>query len=71
MYEPSSSSYNSRWFCVIKKDGRSLRLVHALKPLNAVTIRNAAMPPYTDIVAEDFAGRSIYTTLDLYVSFDQ
>ena len=71
VYEPSSSSYNSRWFCVIKKDGKSLRLVHSLEPLNAVTIRNAAMPPYTDIVAEDFAGRSIYTTLDLYVSFDQ
>ena len=71
VYEPSSSSYNSRWFCVFKKDGKSLRLVHSLEPLNAVTIRNAAVPPYTDVVAEDFAGRSIYTTLDLYVSFDQ
>jgi hypothetical protein len=71
VYEPSSSSYNSRWFCVYKKDGKSLRLVHSLEPLNAVTIRNAAMPPYTDVVAEDFAARSIYTTLDLYVSFDQ
>ena len=29
------------------------------------------MPLYTDVVAEDFAGQSIYTTLDLYVSFDQ
>ena len=71
VYEPSSSSYNSRWFCVYKKDRQSLRLVHSLEPLNAVTIKNAAMPPYTDVVAEDFAGRSIYTTLDLYVSFDQ
>ena len=71
VYEPSSSSYNSRWFCVYKKDGKSLRLVHSLEPLNAVTIKNAALPPYTDVVAEDFAGRSIYTTLDLYVSFDQ
>ena len=71
VYEPSSSSYNSRWFCVFKKDGKSLRLVHSLEPLNAVTIKNAALPPYTDVVAEDFAGRSIYTTLDLYVSFDQ
>ena len=71
VYEPSSSSYNSRWFCVFKKDGKSLRLVHSLEPLNAVTVRNAAMPPYTDVVAEDFAGKSIYSTLDLYVSFDQ
>jgi hypothetical protein len=71
VYEPSSSSYNSRWFCVFKKDGKSLRLVHSLEPLNGVTVKNAAMPPYTDVVAEDFAGSSIYTTLDLYVSFDQ
>jgi hypothetical protein len=71
VYEPSSSSYNSRWFCVFKKDGKSLRLVHSLKPLNAVTIKNAVTPPYTDVVAEDFVGHSIYTTLDLYVSFDQ
>ena len=28
VYKPSSSSYNSRWFCVFKKDGKSLRLVH-------------------------------------------
>ena len=71
VYEPSSSSYNSRWFCVFKKDGKSLRLVHSLEPLNAITVKNAAMPPYTDVVAEDFAQRSIYSTLDLYVSFDQ
>ena len=45
--------------------------MHSLKPLNAVTIKNAAMLPYTDVVAEDFAGHAIYTTLDLYVSFDQ
>ena len=70
-YEPSSSSYNSRWFCVLKKDGKSLRIVHSLEPLNSVTIKNAAMPPYTEMLAEDFAGRSVYTTLDLYVAFDQ
>ena len=71
VYEPSLLSYNSRWFCVFKKDSKSLRLVHSLEPLNAVTVRNTAMPPYTSVVAEDFAGRSIYMTLDLYVLFDQ
>ena len=40
VYEPSSSSYNSRWFCVYKKDGKSLCLIHSLEPLNTVTIRN-------------------------------
>ncbi|KZT63060.1 hypothetical protein DAEQUDRAFT_655157, partial [Daedalea quercina L-15889] len=26
VYEPSNSSYRSRWFCVVKKDGKSLRI---------------------------------------------
>ncbi|KAF9470609.1 hypothetical protein BDN70DRAFT_766177, partial [Pholiota conissans] len=38
-YEASNSSYRSRWFCVLKKDGKSLRIVHDLQPLNAVTIK--------------------------------
>ena len=44
IYEPSNSSYRSRWFCVKKKDGKSLRLVHDLQPLNAVSIKDAAVP---------------------------
>ena len=30
--EDSNSSYWSRWFCVLKKDGKSLRIVHNLQP---------------------------------------
>ena len=47
VYEPSDASYRSCWFCVPKKNG-SLRLVHDLQPLNAITIRNAAVPPFID-----------------------
>jgi hypothetical protein len=70
-YEPSNSSYRSAWFCVLKKDGTSLRLVHDLQPLNRVTIRDAAVPPSMDQMAEDFAGRACYRVLDLFVAFDQ
>ena len=45
VYEPSNSSYRSRWFCVIKKDGKSLRLVHSLELLNKVTIAHSGLPP--------------------------
>ena len=38
VYEPSNSSYRSQWFCILKKDGKSLRIVHSLKLLNKVTI---------------------------------
>jgi len=30
VYELSNSSYCSRWFCIIKKDGKSLCIVHSL-----------------------------------------
>lgn len=71
VYEPSSSSYRSRWFCVVKKDGKSLRLVHDLQPLNAVSIKDAAVPPFVDQIGESYAARACYSTFDLYVAFDQ
>ncbi|KAF5355069.1 hypothetical protein D9756_005757 [Leucocoprinus leucothites] len=71
VYEPSSSSYRSRWFCVLKKDGKSLRLVHDLQPLNAVTIKDAGVPPILETYAESFGGRGCYGIFDLFVGFDQ
>ena len=71
VYEDSNSSYRSRWFCVLKKDGKALRIVHDLQPLNKVTIRDSAVPPLTEQYAESFGGRACYAMLDLFVSFDQ
>ena len=71
VYEPSNSSYRSRWFCVLKKDKKSLRLVHDLQPLNAVAIRDPAVPPTVEPYAESFGGRACYGMFDLFVGFDQ
>lgn len=71
IYEPSSSSYRSRWFCVLKKDGKSLRLVHDLQPLNAVTIKDSGVPPIIENYAETFGGRSCYAVFDLMMGYDQ
>lgn len=71
VYEPSNSSYRSSWFCVIKKDGKSLRLVHDLQPLNAVTIRDPSTPYPAEHLAESFGARACYSTFDLFVAFDQ
>jgi hypothetical protein len=54
---------------VAKKNG-SLRLVHDLQPLNAVTVRNSGVPPLADQLIEAMAGRSCYSMLDLYVGYD-
>ena len=71
VYEVSNSLYRSRWFYVLKKDGKSLRIVHSLKPLNGVAIKDSAVPPMTDTIADGFACRTAYSVFDLYVSFDQ
>ena len=70
-YEPSSSSYRSRWFIVMKKDGKSFRIVHSLEPLNAVTIAHSGLPPEMESLAEHFAGRACGGILDLYVGYDE
>ena len=69
VYEHSDASYRSPWFCVKKKNG-SLRIVHDLQPLNAITIRNSGIPPLADQLIETMAGRSCYTMLDLFVGYD-
>ena len=71
VYEPSNSSYRSKWFCVVKKDGKSLRIVHSLEPLNKVTIKHAGVTPFTDQIGEHFAGRACGGMLDLYVGYDK
>ena len=70
MYEPSSSSYRSHWFTVLKKNGK-LRIVHDLQPLNTVTICDSAMPPFTKQLAELFGGCSFFGLLDLFVRYDK
>ena len=69
VYEPSNASYQSHWFCVPKKNG-PLQLIHNLQPLNAVTIRNAAVPPLVDQFMEGIAAHSCYSMLDLLVGYD-
>lgn len=65
----SESSYRSKWFCVLKKNGK-LRIVHDLQPLNAVTIKDAGMPPILDAFVEPFAGSSCYSVFDLFWGYD-
>ena len=71
VYEPSNASYRSRWFTVAKKDGKNLRIVHSLEPLNAVTIAHSGVPPATEDLAAHFAGRACGGMFDLYVGYDE
>ena len=53
---------------MLKKDKKSLRLVHDLQPLNAVAIIDPAVPPSVEPYVESFG---CYGMFDLFVGFDQ
>jgi hypothetical protein len=71
VYEPSNAGYRTRWFCVLKKDGIALRIVHSLEPLNKISIKHSGVPPIPDHIAEQFAVQACGATLDLYVGYDE
>ena len=52
------------------KKGGMLRVVHDLQPLNAVTIRDATLPPRIEDVIESFSGRAAYGLFDLKAGYD-
>ena len=68
--EPSNAPYRSRWFTVLKKNGK-LRIVHSLEPLNAVTIAHSGVPPATEELAAHFSGRACGGMFDLFVGYDE
>lgn len=71
-FEPSTASYRSALWAVAKKPGSvpPVRLVVAVEKLNAVTVRDASLPPNINDFAESFIGHSIYFAGDMYSGFD-
>ncbi len=69
VYEPSSSPYRSRILYVPKKSG-AIRIVHDLRQLNAVTIKDSALPSVVELYAKLFGGRTIYAMFNLFVGFN-
>jgi len=45
--------------------------VHSLEPLNAITIAHSGVPPATEELASNYAGRACGGMLDLYVGYDE
>ena len=68
-YESSQSSYQARFFAVKKKD-KSLRIVHNLQPLNAISIRDSAALPRIEEMLDSFTRAAIYGIFDLKSGFD-
>ena len=68
--EECHGPYRNQWFLVAKKSG-AYRLVDAAMKYNAVTIRDANLPPNADEVSEDFAGCVITSLIDFFSGYDQ
>ena len=56
---------------MLKQDGKTLRLMHDLQPLNAVTIWDSLVPPFVEHLAESFGGYVVYGMMDLFARYDQ
>ena len=69
VYKPAYTAYRSNWFYVKKKNDSKLCIVHDLQKLNSVTLHDAAVPPIIEEFIEAYAGRSVYTVLDMYWGF--
>jgi hypothetical protein len=69
-FEPSTSSYRSKYFLVAKKVAGEYRFVIDLQPLNKVTIKDAGLPPDIEDFVSEFPGLACYSSMDIYVGYD-
>jgi hypothetical protein len=69
--EYSEGPYRNPWFLVKKKKPGEYRLINSATHLNAVTRRDANLPPSVDEFANEFAGCHIASLVDLYSGYDQ
>jgi hypothetical protein len=63
------SQYRNPWFLVQKKDAK-YRLINNAQHINAVSIRDANLPPNTDDFSEQYAGCKILTIMDFFSGYD-
>ena len=68
--ERSFGPYRNPWFLVPKKAGK-YRVISAAQRLNAVTIKDASLPPSAGNFSEQFAMFLLLSLLDLFSSYDQ
>lgn len=68
--EEGHGPYRNVWFLVVKKDG-GLRLINSATKINAVTPRDAFIPPGAEEFSEDFGMCKALSLLDFFSGYDQ
>ena len=73
--ERCDGQYRNPYFLVPKvkhpRKASDFRLINNAVKINAVTERDAYIPPSADEFSERFAGRSVYSYFDLFSGYDQ
>ena len=67
--EPCQGPYRNSHFVVAKKNGK-YRHVIDLQPLNAVTYKDAAVPPDVNEMTQSLCGAVVYSALDCYSGYN-
>jgi hypothetical protein len=68
--EYSKGPYRNPWFLVKKKKPGEYRLINLAMHLNAVTRRDANLPPSIDEFIDEFTGCYITSLVNLYSGYD-
>lgn len=71
VYEPSNSFYQLKQFCIIKKNKKSLRIIHSLELLDRIIIAYSGLSPAMEELAMYFIGRAYHRILNLYVRYNK
>ena len=68
--EEGYGPYRNVWFLVVKKDG-GVRLINSATKINAVTPRNAFIPPRAEEFSKDFGICKALLLLNFFNGYDQ
>ena len=71
LLEPCDGPYRNSWFLVGKKESGKYRLINSATCINAVTRRDAGLPPDIEEFVSDFAGMRMMTLMDMFSGYDQ
>lgn len=70
LIEPSQAAYASKWFVVMKKNGK-IRFIFDARKLNSITVRDSGLPPNVKDYVNDMSERQCVGVIDLLLGYLQ
>lgn len=70
LMEPSQAAYASKWFVIMKKNGK-IRFIFDAQTVNLITIRDAGLPPNVQDYVNNMSGQMCCGAIDLLLGYLQ